>query len=235
MAHLPADFPHLAVLEKAGEATHAKLRKRIADGTLKDIEGIGDAKAKEVEAAFEKIDTPATQADEMKASEDSNTTPADQAAKQREIQAATMGAVPGEGTVLNEGAVSDETRRAAKAEGDKTGAQKNRDLANHALDQPTGQTASSNAIAASEGERLALSPAVFVDHHAGPFVTKTPMKFGPGERIKVLPIAQVTPQKGMEVRDGDDVYTVSEAVGNVRNPLAWLAVRSPNTGKALVD
>lgn len=50
--HLPEGFPGLAALEAAGEATYAKVRKRIENGTLTEISGIGTATAAQIEAAM---------------------------------------------------------------------------------------------------------------------------------------------------------------------------------------
>jgi len=52
MAKLPEDFPGFAALDAAGEATEAKVRKRIADGTLTEVPGLGDATAAKIEEAL---------------------------------------------------------------------------------------------------------------------------------------------------------------------------------------
>ncbi len=49
---LPDDFPHRGFLEGAGEATYAKIRKRIEAGTLQKIPGIGDERAAAIEEAM---------------------------------------------------------------------------------------------------------------------------------------------------------------------------------------
>lgn len=51
--HLPEGFPGLASLEAAGEATFAKVRARVAAGTLEDIDGIGESTAAKIAAALE--------------------------------------------------------------------------------------------------------------------------------------------------------------------------------------
>lgn len=43
--HLPEEFPGYSALDAAGEATYTKVRKRIVDGTLTEIPGIGEATA----------------------------------------------------------------------------------------------------------------------------------------------------------------------------------------------
>lgn len=48
---LPEDFPGYAALDEAGEATYAKVRKRIEKGTLTEIPGIGEATAQKIEEA----------------------------------------------------------------------------------------------------------------------------------------------------------------------------------------
>lgn len=45
MSKLKEDFPGFSALDAAGEATEAKIRKRIADGTLTEIPGIGQSAA----------------------------------------------------------------------------------------------------------------------------------------------------------------------------------------------
>jgi hypothetical protein len=54
--HLPSDFPHLAHLEAGDAGTFAKLRGHIDAGTLTGIENIGDARAKEIEKAYKKLE-----------------------------------------------------------------------------------------------------------------------------------------------------------------------------------
>lgn len=51
--HLPEDFPGYSALDAIGEATYAKVRKRIEDGTLTEIDGIGAATAEKIQAALE--------------------------------------------------------------------------------------------------------------------------------------------------------------------------------------
>jgi hypothetical protein len=48
---LPEDFPGHAALEAEGVTTYAQVRKRIKEGTLKGIPGIGDATAAKIEEA----------------------------------------------------------------------------------------------------------------------------------------------------------------------------------------
>lgn len=62
MSKLRDDFPGFTALDAAGEATHAKVRKRIADGTLQEIEGIGPATEDQIIATFKEIDTADEQA-----------------------------------------------------------------------------------------------------------------------------------------------------------------------------
>lgn len=45
---IPEDFPAYTELEEAGEATYAKINKRIQDGKLKEIDGIGDVKEAQI-------------------------------------------------------------------------------------------------------------------------------------------------------------------------------------------
>lgn len=238
---LPPDFPSRAALEAAREATPAKLRKRIADGTLQKITGIGPSHEKEIIAAFEKFDSPAVQAEEMKASEDDKTTPADHAAKGAKREADSQQASAGEAgsttsTIVNDGTVSDSAVAAAKREATKPGDVKNREMANHALDKPPGGDAAHNAALASSGNRLATSAAVVVDDPRGQYVSKRAVRIGADEgRVKVLPIGQTSPVKGMEIRDGKDVYALGDEFGRDSKPQDWLRVRSPNTGQALID
>jgi hypothetical protein len=49
---LPEDFPGRTALEEAGEATYAKVRKRLAAGTLTEIHGIGEATASSIAEAM---------------------------------------------------------------------------------------------------------------------------------------------------------------------------------------
>lgn len=239
MAKLKEDFPGFAALDAAGEATHAKVRKRIADGTLQEIENIGPATEEQIIAEFEKIDTPADQDDERRESEDDTShTPADdaEAAARRELEGKKE---PGAGegsTTVNNGEIDQTTLDKAKEEGEKTGAEKNVQLENHGLDQPTSREKELAAGAQNDSQRLALSGAVWVDWPTGPYVSKTAVRIPDSAgRIKVLSIATVAPQKGMEVRDGDDVYALGDEYPPDSKPLDWLRVRSPNTGRPLID
>lgn len=65
MSKLSPDFPGFVALDEAGEATKAKVRKRIAAGTLTDVDGIGPETATKIELAFEEIDSPANQAKDL--------------------------------------------------------------------------------------------------------------------------------------------------------------------------
>ncbi|HKS27824.1 MAG TPA: hypothetical protein VJS44_08395 [Pyrinomonadaceae bacterium] len=49
---LPEDFPGQAALEAEGVGTYAQARKRVKDGTLTDIPGIGDATAAKIAEAL---------------------------------------------------------------------------------------------------------------------------------------------------------------------------------------
>lgn len=240
MARLKEDFPGFAALDAAGEATHAKVRKRIADGTLQEIEGIGPATEEQIVAEFEQIDTPADQDEERRESEDNtDRSPADDAdaAAKRELELTQPGAGEAEGsTTVNGGTIDQATLDAAKGEGDKTGAEKNVELENHGLDQPTTTERERAAGAQTDSQRLALSGAVWVDWPTGPYVSKTAVHIPDSAgRIKVLSIATVAPQKGMEVRDGEDVYALGDEYPPDSKPLDWLRVRSPNTGRPLID
>jgi hypothetical protein len=298
---LPDDFPGLAALEAAGEATVAKVRKRIADGALTEIPGIGEATAEKIEEAFAAVDTPADQAADAKEIEnDENITPASQAeaieaaaagaaqevapiaaaevqagatkpsllqrvrtaiddkdakaledmggeidtaleAEQAEMERhrTTTGTPAGRdtgGTLVHDGTVSDDALAAGRAEAEKSGVQKNVEIENHALDKGTAVQQSANRMAATDGERLARSGAVFVDHPNGSYASKTAVRFSQDDgRVKVLPIAHVSPQNGMEVRDGDDVYVLQTGFNRDALPIDWLRVRSPNTGAPLID
>src|SRR5690349_21255103 len=80
MSRLKEDFPGYAELDAAGEATTAKVRDRIKKDTLTEIPGIGPATASKIKEAFEALDTPADQAEDLRAVEnDDSITPASQA------------------------------------------------------------------------------------------------------------------------------------------------------------
>lgn len=240
---LPDDFPGRAALEAAGEATPAKVRKRIAAGTLQEIPNIGPTTEQQIVEAFEAFDSPDQQASEMKDSEDDGTKPSDhldnainKPAANTDSQSATSDAGAPQGTIVNDGTISDDTLQKAKEEGEKTGTQKNQELANHALDQRTGAEDAHNAVVASSGMRLARSGAVVVDDPRGQYVSKTAVRIGADEgRIKVLPINLTSPVVGMEIRDGDDVYALDDSFRRDSSPNDWLRVRSPNTGRNLID
>lgn len=71
---LPTDFPGLAALQEAGEATPAKIRKHIADKTLTKIPKIGPATAEEITAAFKKFEADNKGADDDEATAKASTT-----------------------------------------------------------------------------------------------------------------------------------------------------------------
>lgn len=240
MPKLPEDFPHRAALEAAGEGTMAKVRKRIAADSLQEIEGIGPASEKDIIEAFEKIDSPDEQAKDMQASEDDATLPSDHldnAINKPNSQDASAGASAATGeTIVSDGPPSPEALQKGQEEAEKSGAQKNAELPNHDLSDISPAEAGRNAAFASDGERLAHSGAVVVDDPRGPYVSKTAVRIGPEEgRIKVLPVGQTSPEKGMEIRDGADVYVLDDSYRKDSQPHDWLRVRSPNTGRPLID
>jgi hypothetical protein len=54
--HLPEDFPGYAALQEAGEATYAKVRRRIVEGTLTEVSGIGESTASKIEEAMAAVE-----------------------------------------------------------------------------------------------------------------------------------------------------------------------------------
>lgn len=85
----------------------------------------------------------------------------------------------------------------------------------------------------SNAERLRNSRFCSYDDPDGPFIGNADEVVKRKQGIKVLPISMVTPSKGMEIRDGDDVYVVTEDMaGEISGD--WLKVRSPSTGLALI-
>lgn len=236
MARLPEDFPGFAALDAAGEATSAKLRKRIAAGTLREIDGIGEAREKEIIAAFEKLDTPADQAKDIaEVEDDASITPASQA---KELHAPDTGETSApeagktEGTILNQGNAPAAELGAAEAA--KPSAEKN-ELVNHALDELTPAERERANVRESVAERIAHSGAVFIHDPAGPYASAQAVRIPQGAvRIKVDPIGFISPQKGMTVRDGEDEYAIQEDLGPDSKGDDWLKVRSPNTGQPFI-
>lgn len=230
---LPDDFPGLTALQEAGEATPAKIRKRVADDTLTEIPGIGEATAEKIKERMASLDEeakePAVDSDaDIDAKEAAMT---DANAKGPETNSPTSGE-----TLLNTEGTSDAALLAGDTEAKKSGAEKNEELANHDLADLTPAEKIQAGIAKTGGERLRDCGAVFVDDPTGPYASKTAVRIPPERgRIKVLPISHVSPIRGMLVKDGDDVYNVQEPIAPDANPDAWLQVRSPNTGKPFVD
>lgn len=231
---LPPEFPGLAHLQEAGEATPAKVRKRIADDTLTEIPGIGPATADQIKVAFEEFDSPDVQAEDQRDAENDGKSPSDTLEEGAKREAA---AEAGENppTHVNTGTQAADIQSRSEAENRKSSAEVGRELVNHALDRPAG--ASTGAGTMSDAERLAHSGAVYVDHPGGPFASKTAVKVDPrlDGRVPQLAISSVSPRTGMEVRDGDDVYALAEGFGRDTQPMDWLRVRSPNTGKAFIE
>ena len=227
---LPDNFPGLAALQDAGEATPTKVRKRIADDTLTEIPGIGPATAEQIKTAFETFDTPEVQADELK--EDDGSKPSD-TLEEGKARAARDEAGTAPATHLNTGSHAADV--ASRSEGEK--AKTSRDVANeqpnHALDRPAGASTTSGTM--SDGERLAHSGAVYIDHPEGAYASRTAVRFGPGEgRVPQLAISSISPRTGMQIKDGDDMYALAEGFGRDTKPIDWLRVRSPNTGKPFI-
>lgn len=221
---LPDDFPGRAALEEAGEATPAKVRKRVADNTLTEIPGIGEATAEKIKEAFDGFDSPEIQAEDMRDADASGKQPSDTLAE-GDVRSAHA-----DQTLLNPGGNASEAATAGEQEEKKSGAQKNDELPNHALDQPPGTASGGNP---TDGERLAHCGAVYVDHPDGAYVTKHAEKIQ--GRIKVTPIALVPPRGGMEIRDGEDVYVLPDSYTRTSTANDWLRVRSPNTNAMLID
>ena len=216
MGKLKSDFPGYAALEAAGEATHAKVEKRIKDGTLTDVPGIGKSTASQIEEALENEDEEARE-------------------KNGDEHEAKAGQQSAGGTLVNDGTVDQATVDAAEAEANKTGRERNEELENHALDQPPKSAAfnADNPLMKTQGDMLAYSGVVFYDIPEGPFVSKEPQPQLSG-RVKTLPISQVNPRAGMEVHDGDIVYALDGSFDRSCTPNDWLRVRNPETGELLV-
>ena len=174
MAKLSPDFPGFAALDAAGEATAAKVRKRIAAGTLTEILGIGESTAEKIAEEFEKQDSPDAQAKEATEIDD------------------------GEAGVIEED-----------------------DL------EPAQTTAEPPA---SDADQLSNCGYNHYDAPTGPYVAKGERI--EGQRIKVTPISMIAPSKGLEVRDGDSVFTILEEYHD--GPSDWLKVKNPYTGKSLI-
>lgn len=227
---LPDDFPGLASLQEAGEGTPAKVRKRIADNTLTEIPGIGEATAEKITEAFTAIDTPADQADEQRDAEEQDGKPSDTLEEGEKRAAKTEPA-----TVLNLTPTHPaEIRSKSEAENQKSSAAIAGEQPNHALDKPIGSAAGDSGVM-SDAERLAHSGAMYVDHPGGAYATKTPEKFtGADQRIARVSISSVSPRTGMEVRDGEETYTIPEGFARDTNPIDWLRVRSPS-GRMFID
>lgn len=83
------------------------------------------------------------------------------------------------------------------------------------------------------GEKLQHSRFCSYDDPVNPFIGNADEVVKRNERVKVLPIALTTPSKGMEIRDGNDIYQITEEMAGER-PDDWLKVRSPKTGLALI-
>lgn len=87
---------------------------------------------------------------------------------------------------------------------------------------------------ASQAEMLANSRFCYYEDAMGDFVANADAVEAPKEkRVKVMPISMKAPHKGLEVRDGEDVYVVTEdmmaaAAGE------WAGIRSPTTGLSLI-
>lgn len=228
---LPDNFPGLAALNEAGEATPAKVRKRIADDTLTEIPQIGPATAAEIKAAFADFDTPAGQAEDQRDAEEAGGAPSDTLAEgDQRAEANEPG--PQASTVLNTGTHAAAVASRSDAENSKTSAAVAQEQPNHALDRPAG---ASNSGVMSDAERLAHCGAVYIDHPNGAYASATPVRFTAADgRIPQLPISSMAPRTGMEIRDGEDVYALAEGYDRSSQPIDWLRVRSPNTGNPFI-
>lgn len=220
MGKLSSDFPGFAELDAAGEATTAKVRKRIKAGTLTEIPGIGAAKEAAITEAFDEADTPADQgADNNGDDADDAETPKDEG-----------------DAILNDGeGVSTEMLEAGEKEASKSGAEKNA-LANHDLSGLTPLERREAGVADSLGTKLATCGAVFVQSPSGNYASRQPVPNPDGgPRIKVLPISLTSPVPGTQVKDGDEQYVVGDTFGPDAKPTDWLAVRNPTTDKLFIE
>jgi len=239
---LPPDFPGLAALQEAGEATPAKVRKRIADDTLTEIPQIGPATADQIKAAFEKFDTPEVQAEDQKDAEAAGGKPSDtrdeglkRTAKEssEDEGGAKADEHPEANTIVNQGTHAAEVASRSDAENAKSSRDVSQEQPNHALDRPAGASTASGVM--SDAERLAHCGAVYVDAPTGAYASTKAVQLAQADgRFPILPVSRVAPRTGMEVRDGEDVYALAEGFGRDTNPIDWLRVRSPNTGKPFI-
>jgi hypothetical protein len=241
MAHrsLPEDFPGLAALQDAGEATPAKVRKRIDDDTLTEIPGIGEATADKIKEAFAATteDDAGANDQDGKKTDQTDAAAASTAADQLEAgeQTRTNSPTAGE-TLLNTEGMDLAAQAAGAADMAKPGAVKNEELPNHALDDLTPAERVQAGINQTIGEKVAYSGAVFVHDPAGPYASREAVRIPPERgRIKIEAIGFVSPQKGMMVKHGDDVYNIQEDLGPDARGDDWLKVRSPNTGRAFIE
>ncbi len=232
---LPPDFPGLAALQEAGEATPAKVRKRIADDKLTEIAGIGPATAEQIKTAFEEFDSPDVQAEDQKDAEAADGKPSDTRDEGAKRVAGEIGPeTEAESTKVNEGTHAAEVQSRSDAENQKSSRDVAQEQPNHALDRPAGASTASGVM--SDGERLAHCGAVYVDAPTGAYANKTAVQLAQRDgRFQIQPIAHVSPRTGMEIRDGEDVYALAEGFGRDTSPQDWLRVRSPNTGKPFID
>jgi len=236
MAKLKDDFPGFAELDAAGEATTAKVRKRIEAGTLTEVVGIGPAKEQQIKEAFDKLDAPDTQ-DEDDEPESPGAQTGAQTAAEKKKEGEGAGDGTGDQTLVNKGGVSDDALAAGEREQQKTGAQKNVELPNHDLGTLTPAEERAAGVADNQAQKLVRSGAVYVRDPAGAYASRTAVRI-PEERgqIKVDPLHHVAPQRGMRVKDGTDEYVISDTTfGMDSKPEDWLRVRSPNTGKPFIE
>lgn len=225
MGKLNQDFPGFAQLDAAGEATTAKVRKRIENGTLREIDGIGEQREQEIRAAFVKLDNE----DARRADNEEGNEHAQQAKGDKTDESAS-------GTLINQGGISDEALDAGEAEAKKPGAQKNIELPNHDLGELTPKERRDAGIADSQADRLVHSGAVYVYDPAGAYASRTAVHIPESRgQIKVDPLHHVSPHKGMRVKHGDDEYVISDdSFGLDTKPQDWLRVRSPNTNQPFI-
>jgi hypothetical protein len=229
---LPPDFPGLAALQAAGEATPAKVRKRIADNTLSKIDQIGPATADQIKAAFEEFDSPDVQAEDQKDAEAADGKPSDtiEEGEKRVLDDEH----PEASTIVNQGSHAAEVRSRSDAENQKSSGDVAQEQPNHALDRPAGANTASGVM--SDAERLAHCGAVYVDAPTGAYASAKAVQLAQRDgRFPILPVSRVAPRTGMEIRDGEDVYALAEGFGRDTQPIDWLRVRSPNTGKPFIE